>query len=154
MPSPEKPSVLLVDDNEATRTLMIALLQREFQIDSATDGMEAIEKLRTNQYGCILLDLRMPQHDGFSVLEFLQANSPHSLRTVLVVTALLAKHEIDRAKAFGICGIITKPFDVDELLGAVKECASGTDGGKLGNVFCTSTPMILLIADLLRQRLG
>jgi hypothetical protein len=50
--------------------------------------------------------------------------------------------------------IITKPFDIDELLGAVKECAGDTDGGKLGNVFCTSTPMILLIADLLRQRLS
>jgi CheY-like chemotaxis protein len=154
MPNTEKPSVLLVDDNEATRTLMIALLQREFRVDSATDGNEAIEKLRTNQYASILLDLRMPQQDGFGVLEFLQANAPDRLRTVLVVTALLAKHEIDRAKAFGICGIITKPFDVDELLGAVKECVGDTDGGKLGGVFCTSTPMILLIADLLRQRLG
>ena len=154
MPSPEKPSVLLIDDNEATRTLMHALLQRDFQLDSASDGMEAIEKLRTNQYAGILLDLRMPQHDGFSVLEFLKANNPERLRTVLVVTALLTKSEIDRAKAFGICGIVTKPFDVDELLGAVKECVSETDGGKLGNVFCTSTPMILLIADLLRQRLS
>ena len=153
MPSAEKASVLLVDDNEATRTLMIALLQREFRVEVATDGAEAIEKLRTNQYASILLDLRMPQHDGFGVLEFLQANSPDRLRTVLVVTALLSKNEIDRAKAFGICGIITQPFDVEDLVGAVKECVGG-NGGKLSNVFCTSTPMILLIADLLRQRLG
>ena len=154
MPSPEKPVLLLVDDNEATRTLMLALLQREFQVESATDGNEAIEKLRTNQYAGILLDLRMPQQDGFGVLEFLKANSPDRLRTVLVVTAVLTRNEIERAKAFGICGIITKPFDVDVLMGAVKECVRETDGGKLSNVFCSSTPMILLIADLLRQRLG
>ena len=154
MPSSEKPSLLLVDDNEATRTLMVALLQREFQVESATDGNEAIEKLRTNQYAGILLDLRMPQQDGFGVLEFLKANNPDRLRTVLVVTAVLTRNEMERAKSFGICGIITKPFDVEELLGAVKECVSDTDGGKLSNVFCTSTPMILLIADLLRQRLG
>ena len=153
MPNTEKPSVLLVDDNEATRTLIIALLHRDFQVDSATDGIEAIEKLRTNQYASILLDLRMPQQDGFGVLEFLQANNPDRLRTVLVVTALLTKNEIERAKAFGVCGIITKPFDVEDLVGAVKQCVGDT-GGKLGNVFCTSTPMILLIADLLRQRLG
>jgi CheY-like chemotaxis protein len=154
MPNTEKASVLLVDDNEATRTLIIALLQREFRVDSATDGNEAIEKLRTNQYASILLDLRMPQQDGFGVLEFLQSSNPEALRTVLVVTALLTKNEIERAKAFGICGIITKPFDVDELLGAVKDCVGNSDSGKLSGVFCTSTPVILLIADLLRQKLG
>ena len=153
MPNTEKPPVLLVDDNEATRTLMIALLHREFQVEIATDGIEAIEKLRTNQYASVLLDLRMPQRDGFGVLEFMQANSPERLRTVLVVTAVLTRNEIQRAKGFGICGIITKPFDVDDFLNAVKDCV-GDRGGKLGNVFCTSTPMILLIADLLRQRLS
>src|SRR6266550_880881 len=153
MPNTEKPPVLLVDDNEATRTLIIALLQRDFQVESATDGVEAIEKLRTNQYASILLDLRMPQQDGFGVLEFMQANSPDRLRTVLVVTAVLTRNEIQRAKGFGVCGIITKPFDVDDLLNAVKDCV-GDHGGKLGNVFCTSTPVILLIADLLRQRLS
>ena len=153
MPNTEKPPVLLVDDNEATRTLMIALLHREFQVEIATDGIEAIEKLRTNQYASVLLDLRMPQQDGFGVLEFMQANSPERLRTVLVVTAVLTRNEIQRAKGFGICGIITKPFDVDDFLNAVKDCV-GDRGGKLGNVFCTSTPMILLIADLLRQRLS
>ena len=75
------------------------------------------------------------------------------MRTVLVVTAVLTRNEIQRAKGFGVCGIITKPFDVDDLLSAVKDCV-GDSGGKLGNVFCTSTPMILLIADLLRQRLS
>jgi CheY-like chemotaxis protein len=154
MPNTEKRSVLLIDDNEATRTLIIALLRRDFRLDSASDGIEAIEKLRTHQYASILLDLRMPQQDGFSVLEFLQANTPEILPSVLIVTAVLTKSEIERAKAFGICGIITKPFDVEELLSAVKQCVGDADGGKLGNVFCTSTPMILLIADLLRQRLG
>jgi len=154
MPNPEKPSVLLVDDNEATCTLIAALLRRDFRTDTAADGMEAIERLRVNQYAAIILDLRMPQHDGFEVLEFLKTNHPRMLRNVLVVTALLSEREIARAKSFDICGIITKPFDVDVLLAAVKECAGEPDGGKLGNVFCSSTPMILLIADLLRQKMS
>ncbi len=154
MSSAEKPAVLLVDDNEATCTLITALLQREFAVDVAGDGLEAVEKLRIKQYGAILLDLRMPQHDGFSVLDFLKANNPQALRTVLVVTAVLTKKEIDRANAYGICGIISKPFDVETLLAAVKQCVSEGEGGSLGNVFCTSTPMILLIADLLRGRMS
>ncbi len=130
-----------------------ALLHRDFQIEVAADGLEGVDKLRTNQYAAVLLDLRMPQHDGFEVLDFLQTNNPQMLPHVLVVTALLSKREIDRARSYAICGIITKPFDVDVLLAAVRQCVGESDdGGKLSGVFCT--PMILLIADLLRQRLG
>ncbi|HEY8133867.1 MAG TPA: response regulator [Thermoanaerobaculia bacterium] len=154
MSNAEKPSALLVDDNEATCTLITALLQRDFVVETASNGLEAIEKLRTNQYVVVLLDLRMPQYDGFSVLDFLKANNPEMLKSVLVVTAMLKTHEIERANSYGICGIITKPFDVDVLLGEVKKCVGDMDRGTLGNVFCTSTPMILFIADLLRQRLG
>jgi CheY-like chemotaxis protein len=153
MPSHEKPSVLLVDDNEATCTLITALLRRDFQIDTAGDGLEAKEKLRTNQFAVVLLDLRMPQNDGFSVLEFLRANNPSMLARVLVVTATVTQSVVDRARSFGVRDVISKPFDVDALLSAVKACAGETDGGKLGNVFCSSTPMILLIADLLTRRL-
>jgi len=151
MSNVEKPAVLLVDDNEATCTLITAILQRDFRVEIAGDGLEAVEKLRTNHYAALLLDLLMPVHDGFSVLDFLKANNPEMLRSVLVVTALLTRKEIERANAYGICGIITKPFDIDTLLGAVKGCA-GKGGGTLGNVFCTSTPMILFIADLLIHR--
>lgn len=152
MSSAEKPSVLLVDDNEATCTLITALLQRDFAVDTASDGLEAVERLRVKQYAAVILDLRMPQHDGFSVLDHLKNNKPELLTRVLVVTAALTRKEIERARSYGIRQIITKPFDVDVLLGAVKQVA-GTQGGTLGNVFCTSTPMILLLADLLQRRL-
>src|SRR6266496_2281780 len=108
MSNAEKPSALLVDDNEATCTLMTALLHREFLVATAGDGLEAVEKMRTHQYAVVLLDLRMPQHDGFFVLDFLKANNPEMLKSVLVVTAMLNKREIDRANSYGICGIVTK----------------------------------------------
>jgi CheY-like chemotaxis protein len=150
----EKPYVLIVDDDEATCTLIAAILRRDFAVECATDALEAIEKLRTSNYAVVVLDLRMPQSDGFAVLDHVKATKPDTLRNVLVVTALLTPNEIDRARAYGICEIISKPFDVDALLEAVRQCAGDGDGGRLGNVFCSSTPMILLLADLLRQRLG
>jgi CheY-like chemotaxis protein len=152
MPSAEKPTVLLVDDNYETCTLITAVLQRDFQVETAGDGRETIEKLRIKQYAAILLDLLMPLADGFSVLDFLKSNNPEALRTVLVVTAVLTRREIERAKSYGICGIISKPFDVDALREAVRQCVDPAGPRKLGDVFC-STPMIFLIADLLRQRL-
>lgn len=147
----EKPRILLVEDNEATCTLITALLHRDFHVDTAGDGKEAIEKLRTTLYAAVLLDLIMPLHDGFSVLDFLKGTNPQMLRKVLVVSAAISPKQIDRARSYGICGVVSKPFDVDSLLNAVKQCVG--DGGTLGNVFCSSTPMILLLADLLRQSL-
>src|ERR1700682_194298 len=150
----EKPYVLVVDDDEATCTLVAAILRRDFTVEYATDAPEAIEKLCTSNFAVVVLDLRMPQSDGFAVLDHLKATKPETLPNVLIVTALLTPNEIDRAKSYGICGIVSKPFDVDALLEAVKECVGDGDGGGLSNVFCSSTPMILLLADLLRQRLG
>ena len=152
MANTEKRSVLLVDDNEETRTLITAILHRDFLVDTALDGMDAIEKLRTNSYAAVLLDLRMPQYDGFSVLDFLKSNHPEVLPTVLVVTAVLSQKETVRARSYGICGIIGKPFDVDSLLDAVKKCTGDFDSGTRGTRVFAAAPTILLIADLLKNR--
>jgi two-component system response regulator PilR (NtrC family) len=148
----EKPNVLLADDNDATCTLITALLYRDFNVEVATDGNEAIERLRTRRYAALLLDLRMPRADGFAVLDFLKEHQPKMLASVLVVTAALTKREITKAESYGVCEIVPKPFEVETLLAAVKRCAS-SDEGSLGPVLCASGPVILLLADLLRQRL-
>jgi len=147
----EKQSVLLVDDNEATCTLITAVLHRDFNVEAVGEATEAIERLRTKLYAAVLLDLRMPVNDGFTVLDFLKGHNAVMLRSVLVVTAALSRTEIERARSYGICDIVAKPFDVDTLLNAVRKCAG--ESGSLGEVFCSSTPMILFLADLLRQRL-
>lgn len=145
----DKPAVLLVDDNDATVTLVTALLQREFAIEPASDGNEAIEKLRIKQYGAILLDLRMPHLDGFGVLDFLRENNPDMLPRVLILTAALTRAETSRAKDYKVCGVIAKPFDIDVLLGAVRQCV-GVDLPGAGPLL--SSGIILLLADMLRQR--
>jgi Response regulator containing CheY-like receiver, AAA-type ATPase, and DNA-binding domains len=153
----EKPHVLVADDNEATCTLIAALLQREFEVHFACDGQEAIEKLRTRHFAVALLDLRMPQADGFDVLVHLRDAAPTFLRRVLVVTASLTPTDLTRARSFSVGGIITKPFEIEELLAAVQRCArldeQSNDGPSLGNVLYAGGPMILLLADLLHRRL-
>jgi DNA-binding response OmpR family regulator len=149
----EKPHVLLADDNEATCTLLTALLHHDFNVDVATDGNEAIERMRTRRYGALLLDLRMPYADGFVVLDFLKEQQPEMLRNVLIVTAALSRSELQRAESYGVCAIVAKPFDIEILLAAVRECASPDEGRALGPILCSSGPMILMIANLLRQRL-
>lgn len=149
----ERPLVLLADDNDATCALVAAILQRDFDLDIATDGHEAVEKLRVRDYGSILLDLRMPHIDGFGVLEFLATERPELIGRVLVLTASLTKQELDRVRALPVAGIIAKPFEVEQLLDAVKQCvAAGDDHGPLRGPLISSG-MILLLADILRNRL-
>lgn len=149
----ERPLVLLADDNDATCALVAAILQRDFDLDIATDGQEAVEKLRVRDYGSILLDLRMPHIDGFGVLEFLANERPELIHRVLVLTASLTKQELDRVRTLPIAGIIAKPFEVEQLLDAVKQCSADGDGhGPLRGPLISSG-MILLLADFLRNRL-
>lgn len=148
----EKPPVLLVDDNEATCTLITAILQREFTTDVARDGADAVEKLKTNQYAVILLDIRMPMLDGYGVLDHLKANRPDALQSVIIVTASLSDREMSRVKQYDVFGVIAKPFDVEMLLASVKQCAGPGDGSSLGGAFFRST-MLLLLANLIQKRL-
>jgi DNA-binding response OmpR family regulator len=143
----DKPIVLLVDDNEATCTLVTALLRRDFETEIAGDGNEAVEKLKTKEYAVVLLDIRMPALDGYGVLEFLNANRPELLARTLVLTAALTTRELDRVRAFPICGIIAKPFDVEALLAEVRRCAKLS--GLTGTANLLSSGMILLLAEVI-----
>jgi len=147
MSKPDKPFVLLVDDNEATCTLVTAILQRDFNVEVASDGLEALDKLKTGNYGAVVLDLRMPQLDGFGVLDSIKANRPELLRRILVLTAALSPRELDRAKSYEICGVVAKPFDVDELLAAVKSCV---DPGSRPLGPALSSGVLLLLAQAVR----
>jgi len=149
MSRPEKPFVLLVDDNEATGTLVTAILHRDFNVEIATDGMEAIDRLKTGNYAAVLLDLRMPQLDGYGVLDFIKSERADLLGRTLVLTAALNDRELQRVKQFDVFGIMAKPFDIETLLAAVRSCAGGSSN-PLGTIL--SSGMILLIADFLRQR--
>jgi CheY-like chemotaxis protein len=145
-----KPHVLIVDDNDATCTLVNAILHRDFAVEVASDGAEAVEKLKAREYAAILLDIRMPVLDGYGVLEFLAGHRPELLATTLVVTGALSTRELERVRQYPVCGVVAKPFEVETLLSAVRQCA-GTDRSFSGARFFSSG-MILLLAEAIRQR--
>jgi len=149
----EKPLVLVADDNDATATLIQALLRADFLVDRVADGQEAVHRLRNREYSAVLLDLLMPVADGYVVLDFLSQERPDVLERVLVVTAALSSREMDRLRGYRIRGVIAKPFEVETLQREVRRC-TGIDGDESPLRPLFSSGMILLLADLLRQRLG
>ena len=146
----EKPLVLLADDNEATCTLIAALLRRDFVVEIATDGHEAIERLKSRQYAAILLDLLMPVVDGYAVLDYLRRENPDMLARVLVMTAAVSPREMERVEGSAVPAVSPKPFEVDRLLATVRECAGLGGEPPLRGPLLTSG-MLLLLADLLKR---
>jgi CheY-like chemotaxis protein len=145
----EKPRVLIADDDDATCTLLNALLRGEFVVEIANDGHEAIEKLKSRQYAAILLDLLMPGADGYDVLDFLKSDAPHLLQRVLVVTAALSSRETQRVSTYETCGVIRKPFELDVLQTMVRQCAGAGGGDPFLGRPLIAGGMFLLLADLI-----
>lgn len=115
-------SVLIIDDDLPIRALLRTLVQRAgHQSPEIQTSQEAVEALRAGDFDVLLLDLMMPSMSGFDLLELLRREHPERLRRVIVVTAVSA-WELHRANLQGICAVIRKPFDLDELLATITAC--------------------------------
>ncbi len=142
--------MLLADDNEATCTLVTALLQSDFVVEVAREGGDAIEKLKRRQYAVVLLDLLMPVVDGYAVLDFMRTERPDLLARVLVVTAALDAREMRRVSNYSVCAVVAKPFDIDALFNAVRQCAGDTGELPMRGPLI-SGGMLLLLAEVLKR---
>lgn len=117
--------VLIVDDDDAIRAMVERVLRREkFQVESARDGFEAIEKLSSNDYATVLLDLMMPRIDGHGVLQYLETERTNPPK-VIVMSAHLADAK-PTAAAKAVFRVLSKPFDISQLVRHVRECLSGS----------------------------
>ena len=118
--APSKQRVLVVDDDDAIRTMVERVLAREqFEVESARDGFEAIEKLTRNDYATVLLDLMMPRIDGHGVLRYLE--NEHSAPPKVIVMTANVHGANATAAAKPVFRILSKPFEIDELVTHVRE---------------------------------
>lgn len=121
MESPGTVKILVVDDDDAIRGMVERVLKREkFEVDSARDGFEAIEKLSRNDYGTILLDLMMPRVDGHGVLRFLEKEKDATGAWVIVMTADL-QSAAAATTSRPVYRVLPKPFDIRQLITHVRE---------------------------------
>lgn len=119
--SQKRKPILVVDDDDAIRTMVERVLRREqFEVESARDGFEAIEKLTRNDYATVLLDLMMPRVDGHGVLRFLEQHPTPA--PVIVMTANMQGGS-EAAEARPVFRVLSKPFDISQLIEHVRQCA-------------------------------
>jgi DNA-binding response OmpR family regulator len=121
-------SVLVVDDDPGVQGLFSTLLMRDgFSVDCAPNGRLAFEYLKRRSYSVILLDLMMPDVNGFELLERLERESPALLRRVIVLTGA-SQRVVEGLDESRVWGLIRKPFDINALLASAKRCAIGVAG--------------------------
>lgn len=119
----QRPRVLVVDDDQPIRFMIRRVLERENCIvDTACDGFEAVEFLKKNDYSVIFLDMMLPEFDGYGVLRHIRNSDPRVLENVVVMSALGAEGLEDPVRA-----VLTKPFDLDDLLKHATRCASSSE---------------------------
>jgi len=123
MSGPTPPRVLVADDESSIRTLVSRVLRRAgFDPVEATDGQDAIEHIDAEEYDVLVLDLMMPRVDGFGVVDHLIETKPRMMEKTVVMTAF--PKAAAKERLHHLCCIISKPFEVADLISLVRECAA------------------------------
>jgi DNA-binding response OmpR family regulator len=120
-------SVLIVEDDASIRRLVRTVLLRQgYQVEIAGDGQEALAKLGLIDYDVIILDLMMPNLDGFSFLSAMARDAPERLKRVIITSAASPAVINERLKGIEF-DLLPKPFDINELIARVGACVRRVD---------------------------
>jgi CheY-like chemotaxis protein len=120
------PIVLIADDDPVTSVVLEAMLSKEgLACHVAADGDEAIALARAFHPDAIILDVNMPGHDGFQVLQILRADPATAGAHVLMLTGRAEESDVLRGCALGADGYIAKPFKSADVAGRLKALLAG-----------------------------
>lgn len=113
--------ILIADDKEIIVEILKKefLAHKEYAIDVAYDGMEALNKLKQHNYDLAILDVRMPKKDGISILKEIKKSGINTI--VIIMTAFGTIRAAVAAMKIGAYDYITKPFDFEDLLIKVRQ---------------------------------
>jgi CheY-like chemotaxis protein len=127
----QAPLVLLVDDESSIRTICRVNLEGDgMAVVEAADGREALERVRDGQPELVLLDVMMPEVDGWEVAAQLATDPATREIPVIFLSARAAREDRERAQELGAVGYIVKPFDPLGLGGVVREVLARISRGE------------------------
>jgi CheY-like chemotaxis protein len=119
--------VLVVDDDEVIRQLIAVNLTLEgFDVVTAVDGRECLEKVAEVAPDVITLDVMMPRLDGWVTATQLRKNPETAGIKVVLITARAQEDDRDRGRQIGVDAYLTKPFDPAEMIRVVRELAGAS----------------------------
>lgn len=113
-------TILVVEDDDALRELVVRTLSRDYDVVSAKDGLEASELLDEHTFDLLISDVMMPKVDGFSLARVLRSlGGERETPPIIFLTAKADAESVARGIALGAVHYIQKPFKLTELLSRV-----------------------------------
>ena len=118
--------ILIIDDNEQITKMLTTFLElKEHKCTVANDGKEGLSIIKENRHDVVLLDLAMPEFDGYSVIKDLEENNLIKDQKIIVFTAsTITQEELDELVDRGASSYILKPIDINILLAKIVETAN------------------------------
>ncbi|MGA7878069.1 MAG: endopeptidase La [Desulfoferrobacter sp.] len=133
--------LLVVDDEEIARTnLEYALRKEGYHVDTAANGLEALDKIKEHEYDLVLTDLKMEKMDGLQLLESIKPISPHT--DIVMITGYATVSTAVDALKKGAAHYLSKPIQLDELRQTVRQILDKKRHTQMsrGPVLCFSGP--------------
>jgi two-component system alkaline phosphatase synthesis response regulator PhoP/two-component system response regulator VicR len=126
--------ILAVDDEKhIVRLVQVNLERAGYEVVTANDGKEALEKVQSEKPDLVVLDVMMPYMDGFEVLQNLRRNPATRDIPVIMLTAKAQDADVFKGWQSGVDCYLTKPFNPMELLSFVKRIFDSMEGGAGGD---------------------
>ncbi|MDI1472585.1 Pole remodelling regulatory diguanylate cyclase [Thermodesulfovibrio sp. N1] len=114
--------ILVVDDNEINRKLLIELLEYHgYNVISASNGAEAIKIAKENKPDLILMDVQMPVMDGLTALKIIKDDPEIKEIKVLIISSVAFSDKIEKALSLGAEDYITKPYETRKIPEIIKK---------------------------------
>lgn len=125
----EKRPVVLVSDDDADirRMLRFHLEDRGFDVLEAANGADAIEQVLTEEIDALILDVMMPELNGWEVLKYLRGKEGFKNLPVLMLTGIGESLNSITSPVFGASAHLDKPFDLDDVDRALREIMKGVE---------------------------
>jgi two-component system alkaline phosphatase synthesis response regulator PhoP len=118
----DRKRVLIVDDDEdLVKILGVNLMSEGFYVSTAFDGMSAVMRAHKDLPDLIILDIKMPAGDGFSVVEKLRMSAKTFAIPIIFLSALPKEDMEEKALSVGALQYFSKPFDMTVLMDCIKE---------------------------------
>ena len=115
--------ILIVDDSRTVRQQVgFSLIKEGFEIIEAKDGKDGLEKLQGDfEINLIVSDVNMPVMDGFEMVEAIRKIEQFKLLPIIMLTTESSIDKIEKGKKVGASGWLIKPFNPEQLIGAIKK---------------------------------
>jgi len=124
-PSEDKGTILYVEDNPDNRTLVRRiLLSEDYSLLEATNAAEALETIQKTKPDLILMDINMPDMDGYTLTAKIKTTPGFERVPILAITANVMRGDKEKTLEAGCDGYIQKPIDFDELLREIERFLS------------------------------